>query len=251
MHEWAHFRAGSRASCAQATNSTSCTAQAGCIWNGSACTMGYCSMGFNPNQLVCDGYPPPVTPPPSLALPTFNGGNPYSPSNPNPAFFTSPANCEFNSLESGGAACVPSMGMPCRLYTTSGTCPNPQCTWNSSKCVPTDEASDVLCSATNQTACQNIGYGFCQWDTCTGYTSSATCQAVYGCAWSGTSCTASLNGGTCRPPLKKMMRANAARMTIVISDEEECYLKDGPPIRSTTVQGLTMATVQEAITRAI
>ena len=75
--------------------------------------------------------------------------------------------------------------------------------------------------------CQTQGLGTCEWDACQ-YSGQNQCLAVYGCAWNGSACAPATGTGACRAPLKRMVRNNATKVSILMSDEEDCYVKDGP-----------------------
>ena len=227
MGEWAGFRAGAQPTCAAALNSTTCVATPGCTWNVNACVQSYCfatvasndQVGSNTPQAQCMGYDPTVSP---RIIP------PFSTTSNDPAAAFAPPGCEWNSQEAGGAACVPSVGPPCTSYGSQALCNSqvPRCGWVNNICVPNEPGGRVLCNGTSQVQCLSQGYGWCQWDSCN-YANESTCESVFGCAWNGTACLPLANSGTCRPPLKRMLRANAALVSVVVSDEEECYLKDG------------------------
>ena len=174
-----------------------------------------------------------------------------------------PAGCEY-SPDTG--TCLPSLGVPCTAYNNASTnfptasCPTPRCVLNGGYgCVPNPTYNDVQCSASDAVSCSQQGPNWCTWDNCTGYSTATDCGTVYGCVWNGSclpvangdtcstitgqpACMASLgcawdsasstcgimsNRGTCRPPLSKSIRANATRVAVLLSDEEECYVKDG------------------------
>lgn len=78
-----------------------------------------------------------------------------------------------------------------------------------------------MCNATTQAVCQTQGLGTCEWDTCQ-YSGENQCLAVYGCAWNGNTCAPATGAGTCRAPLKRMVRNNATKVSILMSDEEDC-----------------------------
>ena len=253
MTEWALYKSGAVPTCAGANNATACGSLPGCEWSNAggpaACVESFCSASINPNQANCNGWPTgsnsALTPPmPPTTMSTAIGQS-YT-----------PANCEWNP---SSQLCYPSFGpalgvasgvanasdsQRCNAYTAAASCASAAsagCAWVSTGgsngyCVPYEPPNTVLCNATSQAACAAQGYGSCQWDTCTSYTAANTCRAVSGCGWNATNstCGAVAYGGTCRPPLRRMMRANATKVSVIVSDEEECFVKDGP---NSTVSG--------------
>ena len=249
MTEWALYRAGAVPKCAAGTNAGSCAAITGCYWDAAAptpaCIENFCATGVASNQnnadnaawQQCNGWPTTsngatITPPvPSLTTTVYN----------NPAAAQTPANCEWNPITN---ACYPSLGpaagtvsgisnsQRCNASTSSATCNLSGCQWVSTGgsngyCVPFEPPNSVLCNGSTQNTCTAQGTGFCQWDTC-GYTTATTCLAVNGCKWSNNACSPVSGAGACRPPLRRMMRNNATKVAIIVSDEEECFVKDGP-----------------------
>lgn len=231
MAQWALMRAGAQPICSNATNQASCSLS-GCYWNGSACLPNYCTASY-----VSDGDPNVTNTAQAHCMAWQNGGSSIPPSSPisNAASnhygeYENPSVCEWNPQAPEGAACFPSISTPCFTYSNATSCGNQgnRCAWTGNVCLPNEPGNRVLCSATSQSACVVQGNGFCQWDTCTSYTTSDSCTEVAGCGWTGSACTSLANGGTCRPPLKRMLRNNAAKIAVILSDEEECYTKDGP-----------------------
>lgn len=236
MTEWALYRGGVQPGCAAQATQTKCLGTSGCIWTNNTCMQGYCAWDVTPadpsnhaNNLLCNG----TTPTSPAPQPSY--------STPYPGQDLMPANCEWDSQVNGGT-CMPSVGVRCASYAaanslygttaaaqTACSAQSPRCQWNSSQsvCEPGPSNATSMCNATSQSTCILQSNGFCQWDACN-YSNASACGAVSGCSWNGSACVAVANGGACRPPLKRMMRANATPVSFIVSDEEECYVKDGP-----------------------
>ncbi len=219
MGEWAIYASGVEPLCQTASDATHCNKLSGCSWDGSMCLPNFCAL---PNCAaastvdVCAIMPGCYWTGSACVL-GIDDHNPEDECNGNDTFGTSqvpyggdniedelePANCAWNPLANGGAgACMPAVGEPCSRRTSQSSCTSrsPRCMWdsNSSTCYTDPTFGAVLCSADNLTDCQNQGGGWCEWDA-TGY---------------------------CRPPLEYAFRPSASKVAVVLSDEEECYLKD-------------------------
>ena len=235
MGEWAMYRAGAHAGCGNAQDSNSCGLLSGCVWygTGNQCIPGTCSFTSslppsNSAEDQCNGNYPGNTASSSSQAQIISelntpAGNYVAQNMPEPA------GCEYSRATN---TCLPSLGVPCGAYVGStgdfpfSACPTPRCTVNAGLCTPNPAAGDVQCSATTAAGCYLQGPNWCTWDACTGHGSASECTSVYGCYWD-TSCKPVGNGGTCHPPLTKAIRANATRVAVLLSDEEECYVKDG------------------------
>ena len=251
LTEWAFFRAGARPICTALATQSACAALPQCFWDSTApvpaCVENYCNTGYvsnqnnadNTAQQQCNGWPA-----------ATNGsleplGTPQSTTqHNNPAAAFMPVSCEWNPIAN---TCYPNVGPApgkivttvtnssrCNALATSTTCnlEAPHCRWASTGgsngyCVPYQPPATVMCNATTQTTCQTQGLGTCEWDTCQ-YSGQNQCLAVFGCAWNGSACAPAAGTGTCRAPLKRMVRNNATKVSILMSDEEDCYVKDGP-----------------------
>ena len=103
--------------------------------------------------------------------------------------------------------CESSLGYACWLNENQADCSAlaPRCAWSDNRCVVTPSDPGVICSATTQADCVSqggtlSGTSYCQWD----------------------------NGeNRCAPQTKYAFRDDAARVMVVLSDEETCSLRDG------------------------
>lgn len=127
-----------------------------------------------------------------------------------------PASCEWNY---GTSECVPSVATPCNTYTQPN-CPATRCTWNGTvnACVPVLNAQRTMCDVGNagQATCEALPY----------YAGTAASGAKF-CVWD----TAFVPGGSCHPTLKRSLRPGATYTAVVVTDEDDCYVKDGGTLR--------------------
>ena len=258
MAEWALFRAGAQPSCEAFTCSptdntciANCQNTSGCIWAGNTCMTGYCVMpstnpddGTRLNNLTaqeqeCNGYIP-ISANNNYSYLQLPIQNSYA-----PTYTQSEYKLPGCAWDTNSKSCTPNIGAPCATANAPSNPwanPNahaacnaygPRCSWlpGNNKCATNPTYSQVLCSATDSVTCAAQAPGFCTWDTCGGYNNNATgCGAVYGCTYNAAngSCLPPAAGGVCHPIATRAARANASKVVVVLSDEEECYLKDGP-----------------------
>ncbi len=111
-----------------------------------------------------------------------------------------PAGCEWNI---DIAQCVPSIGVACVQYADQSACEDwvPRCLWDGAGniCEPSG-LDNTVCGETDMVLCNLQAGGDCVWDN---------------------------TRLACGPPMDYAFRDNATRVMVVLSDEEECYLKDG------------------------
>ncbi|MED5465233.1 MAG: hypothetical protein VX699_11290 [Myxococcota bacterium] len=115
-----------------------------------------------------------------------------------------PGNCEWDAFTK---LCLPATGTPCGNATSWGACEDlrSHCSWdaNDELCRPRSRDNSTLCGGITSASCQNLGgtfegQPFCQWD-----------------------------GSSCAPISRYGFRKNAARVAVMLSDEEACSLRDG------------------------
>lgn len=237
MAQWALYRAGAQPTCATADNAAQCVELPGCMWAAGACVAGYCSLTtLNPNPPT-----PGAARGQTIEQEECNGNNPtqhiqgdinglQAPfGRDNNADELEPSGCEWDA---GATRCVPSIGPPCGNSLTPLGCAlqGARCLWSeaASTCAPSDTFARVLCSGTDAASCLTQAPNWCVWDTCAAYADNTACDAVFGCGWNGATCLPTHGLGTCHPPLKRALRANASKIAVILSDEEECFVKDGP-----------------------
>ena len=218
--EWALYRSNAPSLCAGVTDASVCVDLVRCDWNGGVCMATNCDLpecsGLTP-QATCEAVAGcdwvgglcqigvETTGSQRSAADECNGHDtsgstqvPYGGDNTEDELEL--PGCEWNPV---AAACWPSIGYQCTRYATESACDGqaPRCDWqqvtsSTWACVPNPAKNTVLCTANDET----------------------TCVAQVGCAWDA--------AGFCRPPLTRAFRADASKVAVVLSDEEECYLKD-------------------------
>lgn len=123
-----------------------------------------------------------------------------------------PASCEWNY---GTSECVPSVATPCNTYDQA-SCPAGRCSWNAtvSACTPVLTKARTLCDVGtgSQADCEALPY----------FSGTAANGAKF-CVWD----TAFAPGGSCHPTLKRAIRPGATVTAIIVTDEDDCYVKDG------------------------
>jgi hypothetical protein len=203
MGTWALYRYGARPGCLTLTTAAACNARSGCFWYNNAC------MASNCEQPSCTGY---ATQAACIAVPgcTWYAG----------------WGCQLGRTDNAQEECNGDDTGTVFADPEENELEPPTCYWNTTenRCWPNLKTS--LCNSTSQSTCVTQGGNWCQWDTCSGVTSEVTCAARWGCMWQSGSCVPKSGTGYCRPPLRQAFRYNASKFAIVLSDEEECYLKD-------------------------
>lgn len=190
MAQWAMYRAGLANGC-EGGDSATCEIRAECYWDGSGCQANTCTRDPVRGGLVTE-----------------------------------------NECETDWGSDVVGQRIGCLWDANSGLCvPNYTCDDYGNEPVCYDGAVnnqptfvDVLCDGSSRRDCRSGGD--CRWDDCRAWGNSDECAAHFGCLWGGGVCVPASGTGVCRPPLKRMIRPDAHPVLVIMTDEEDCYLKD-------------------------